>query len=134
MGNPFNCEHVNIQKVFLFQDDQISNARPLSINFNSWNVMDGYLRLARATNTHYANSGTLINLDDYKKGGYTSQAYDLSSSQCDEQFNDLKQRGSLKLEAEFANNLQRLFALCIYLQFDSDIIINEVGEVITKFD
>ena len=50
--------------------------------------MDGYWSLAQATNTRYANSGTLITLDDYKKGGYTLWAYDLSPSQCDEQFND----------------------------------------------
>ena len=133
-GNPFNWEHVNVQKVSLFRDGQIVNARPLSVDFGSGNVMDGYWSLARATNTRYANSGTLITLDDYKNGGYALWAYDLSPSQCDEQFDDPKQRGSLTLEVEFANNLPRPYALCVYLQFDSDIIINEVKQVITIFD
>ena len=130
-GNSFNWEHVNIQKVSLFCDGQIINARPLSADFRSGNVMDGYSSLARATNTCYANSGTLITLDDYKKSGYALWAYDLSPSQCDEQFNDPKQRGSLTLEVKFAYNLPRPYALCVYLKFDSDI---EVGEVITIFD
>ena len=66
-GNPFNWEHANIQKVSLFLDVQMINARPLSVDFGRGSVMDGYWSLARATNTRYANSGTLITLDDYKK-------------------------------------------------------------------
>ena len=88
----------------------------------------------RATNTRYANAGPLITFDEYKKGGYALWAYDLSPSQCDEQFNDPKQEGSLTLEVEFANNTTVPLVLCVYLQFDSDIIMNEVGEVITMFD
>ena len=133
-GNPFNWAHVNVQKVSLFRDGQIVNARPLSVDFGSGDVMDGYWSLMRATNTRYANAGPLITLDEYKKGGYALWAYDLSPSQCDEQFNDPKQRGNLTLEVEFGNNTTAPLVLCVYLQFDSDIIINEVGEVITMFD
>ena len=133
-GNPFNWAHVNVQKVSLLRDGQIINNRPLSVDFASGNVMDGYWSLMRATNTRYANAGPLITFDEYKKGGYALWAYDLSPSHCDEQFNDPKQRGSLTLEVEFANNTTAPLVLCVYLQFDSDIIINEVGEVITMFD
>ena len=133
-GNPFNWAHVNVQKVSLLRDGQIINNRPLSVDFASGNVMDGYWSLMRATNTRYANAGPLITFDEYKKGGYALWAYDLSPSQCDEQFNDPKQEGSLTLEVEFANNTTAPLVLCVYLQFDSDIIINEVGEVITMFD
>ena len=133
-ANPFNWAHVNVQKVSLFRDGQIVNARPLSVDFGSGDVMDGYWSLMRATNTRYANAGPLIKLDEYKKGGYALWAYDLSPSQCDEQFNDPKQRGNLTLEVEFGNNTTTPLVLCVYLQFDSDIIINEVGGVITMFD
>ena len=57
---------MNIQKVSLFRDGQIINARPLSVDFGSGNVMDGYWSLAQATNTRYANSGTLITLGDLR--------------------------------------------------------------------
>ena len=87
-----------------------------------------------ATNTQYANEGPHIEVDKYQKGGYALWAYDILPSQCDEQFNDPKQRGNLTLEVEFGNNTTAPLVLCVYLQFDSDIIINEVGEVITMFD
>lgn len=96
--------------------------------------MDGYWSLAWATNTRYANADPLIELDEYKKGGYTLWAYNQSPSQCDEQFNDPKQLGNLTLEVEFSNNITIPLVLCVYLQFDSGIIINDVGGLITMFD
>ena len=53
-------------------------------------------------------------------------AYNLSPSQCDEQFIDPKQRGNLTLEVEFANNIASPLV--------SDIIIDKVGKVLTMFD
>ena len=50
--------------------------------------------------------------------------YDLSPSQFDEQFMNPKQRRNLTLEVEFANNIASPLVLCVYQQFDSDIIIN----------
>ena len=126
--------HADVEKVSLLRDGQIIDGRPLSTDFANGDVIDGFWSLARATNTRYANAGTLVELDDYKKGGYTLWAYDLSPSQCDDQFNDPKQRGGLSLEIEFAKNLTTPLVLCVYLQFDSEIIINETGAVITMYD
>lgn len=132
--NPFHWVHADVEKVSLLRDGQIIDGRPLSTDFANGDVIDGFWSLARATNTRYANAGTLVELDDYKKGGYTLWAYDLSPSQCDDQFNDPKQRGGLSLEIEFAKNLTTPLVLCVYLQFDSEIIINETGAVITMYD
>ena len=60
--------------------------------------------------------------------------YDLLPSKSDGQFIDPKQRGSLSLEIEFAKNLTAPLVLCVYLQFDSEIVINEVGAVTTMYD
>ena len=45
-GNPFNWAHVKTQKVSLFSDGQILNARPLIVDFERRNVMAGYWSLA----------------------------------------------------------------------------------------
>ena len=96
--------------------------------------MDGYWSLLRATNTRYANAGGLIELDDYKKGGYVLWAYDLSQSQCDEQYIDPKRNGGLSLVIKFAKNIAEPLTLCVFLQFDSEIIINETGAVVLMYD
>ena len=132
--NPFNWVHADVKKVSLLRDGQIIDGRPLSTDFANGDVTDGFWSLSRATNTRFANAGTLIELEDYKKGGYTLWAYDLSPSQSDGQFIDPKQSGSLSLEIEFAKNLTAPLVLCVYLQFDSEIIINEVGAVTTMYD
>ena len=132
--NPFHFTHANARKVSLFRDGQVVNGRPLEMNFENGNVMDGYWSLLRATNTRYANAGGLIELDDYKKGGYVLWAYDLSQSQCDEQYIDPKRNGGLSLEIEFAKNIAEPLTLCVFLQFDSEIIINETGAVVLMYD
>lgn len=131
--NPFNWDHFNVSKVSLFRDGQIVDGRPLSFDFANDQYMDGFWSTTRATNNRYFNEGTLIQLTDYK-GGYTLWTYDITPSQCDEQFNDPKQRGALTVEFEFSEHIPHPLTLCVYLQFDSEIIINEAGSVITTFD
>ena len=131
--NPFNFVHANVQKVTLLKDGQPVDGRSLSVDFANGNVMDGFWSLARATNTRYANAGTMIELDEYK-GGYALWAYDLSPTQCDEEFVDPKRRGQLTLELEFSQNLAAPLILCAYFQFDNEIGINESGQTLIYFD
>ena len=132
--NPFNFTHSKVEKVQLYRDGQPINSRPISTDFESGDVMDGFWGLARATNTRYSNGGTLITLEDYKLGGYVLWAYDLSPSQCDEEFIDPRREGKLTLEIEFAENVTKALSICIYMQFDAEIKINEVGKTILMYD
>ena len=128
--NPFNWVHANLRKVTLLRDHQIVDSRGIDVNFTTGDVMGGFWNLYRATNMRYANAGMLINMDDYKKGGYALWAFDLSPSQCDEQFNDPTRSGKLTLELEFEKERDTALGLCVYLQFNSEIIINEANQVI----
>ena len=85
----------------------LSTLDPLRLILKKGDVMQGYWSLHRATNTRYTNGGTLIELSDYKLGGYALWGYDLSPSQCDEQFIDPKRHGKLQLEVEFAKNIPK---------------------------
>ena len=95
--------------------------------------MAGFWNLYRATNMRYANAGMLINMDDYKKGGYALWAFDLSPSQCDEQFNDPTRRGKLSLELEFEKERDNALGLCVYLQFNSEIVLNKAKQAVKIF-
>ena len=77
-----------MEKVQLNLDGQPVDSRAISTDFASGDVMEGYWGLTRVTSTRYSNGGTLITIDDYKFGGYVLWAYDLSPSQCDEEFID----------------------------------------------
>lgn len=131
--NPFNFHHFDASKVSLFLNSQVVDGRSLSFDFDNDQYIDGFWSIARAANHRFYNEGAVIERTDYK-GGYTLWAYDLTPSQCDEQFNDPKKRGSLTVEFEFAEDIPTALTLCVYLQFDSEILINEAGSVITLFD
>ena len=131
--NPLNFQHFDVSKVSLFLNGQIVDGRPLSFDFANNDYIDGFWGLTRAANHRYFNNGTLITRKDYKNG-YTFWAYDLTPSQCDEQFNDPKKRGTLTVEFEFAKNIPTPLTLCVYLQFDSEILINKGGSVVTLYE
>ena len=131
--NPLNFQHFDVSKVSLFLNGQIVDGRPLSFDFANNGYIDGFWGLTRAANHRYFNNGTLITRKDYKNG-YTFWAYDLTPSQCDEQFNDPKKRGTLTVEFEFAKNIPTPLTLCVYLQFDSEILINKGGSVVTLYE
>ena len=132
--NPFNFTHSKVEKVQLNLGGLPVDSRPISTDFVSGDVMEGYWGLARATNTRYSNGGTLITMEDYKLGGYVLWAYDLSPSQCDEEFIDPRREGNLALIIDFAENVKKALSICIYMQFDSEIKINEVGKTILMYD
>ena len=132
--NPFNFTHSKVEKVQLNLDGLQVDSRAISTDFVSGDVMEGYWGLARATNTRYSNGGTLITMEDYKLGGYVLWAYDLSPSQCDEEFIDPRREGNLALIIDFAENVKKALSICIYMQFDSEIKINEVGKTILMYD
>ena len=132
--NPFNFDHVHVKRFSLFHDGQLVNTRPIETDFEKGDVMQGYWSLHRATNTRHTNGGTLIELSDYKLGGYALWGYDLSPSQCDEQFIDPKRHGKLQLEVEFAKNIPKALSLCVYLQFDGEIKIDSMRNTFTLFN
>ena len=55
--NPFNFTHSKVEKVQLYRDGQPIDSRPISTNFVSGDVMEGYWGLARATNTYIQTEG-----------------------------------------------------------------------------
>lgn len=131
--NPFNWVHANLRRVTLLLDNIIVDSRAIEVDFTTGDVMGGFWNLYRATNKRYSNTGMLIDIDDYKKGGYAFWAFDLSPSQCDEQFNDPPRNGTLSLELEFERDRAEALGVCVYLQFNSEIVLNESRKVIKMY-
>ena len=73
-------------------------------------------------------------MEEYKLGGYVFLAYNLSPSQCDEEFIDPRREGKLTLEIDFAEDVKKALSICIYMQFDAEIKINEFGKTILMYD
>ena len=130
--NPFNFHHYDVSELSLKKNGQVVNGRPLTFDFDNDQYTDGYWSLHRAMDQRFRDEGSQIERIDYK-GGYTLFAFDLSPSQCGDQFIDPKTKGKVTLELKFAKNIPHTLTLCVYLQFDNELQINEAGEVITLF-
>ena len=130
--NPFNYQNFDVSNVCLRENGQVIDGRALSLDFDNNQYVDGFWSLQRALDQRFRDEGSQISRTDYKNG-YALYAFDLSPSQCTDQFIDPAKRGKLTLELQFAKPIPKTLTLCVYLQFEASIIINEVREVFTKF-
>ena len=74
----------------------------------------------------------MIGYDDFAKG-FAMFAFDLSPSLCDGQYIDPPCNGDVSLALTFMKNIAEPLTLCVYLQYDSKIVINTAKEVTTFF-
>ena len=114
------------------ENGQVIDGRPLALDYDNEQYLDGYWSLQRALDQRFRDEGSNIRRTDHK-GGYALYAFDLSPSQCTDQFVDPVKKGKLTLELQFAKPIPKTLTLCVYLQFEAAIVINDVREVVTKF-
>ena len=131
--NPFNYQNFDVSNVCLRENGQVIDGRPLSLDYDNEQYVDGYWSLQRALDQRFRDEGSQISRTDYKSG-YALYAFDLSPSQCTDQFVDPTKKGKLTLELQFAKPIPKTLTLCVYLQFEASVIIDEYREVVTKFN
>ena len=131
--NPFNFHHYDVSEMTLKINGQVVDGRPLYLNFDNDVYNDGYWSLCRAMDQRFRDEGMQVSRE-YYKGGYALYAYDTSASHCNDQYKDTNRTGSVSVELKFARQVPHTLTLCVYLQFDSEIQINEAREVITFFN
>ena len=90
--NPFNFHHYHVSELSLKKNGQVVNGRPLTFDFDNDQNTDGYWSLHRAMDQRFRDEGSHIERI-YYKGGYTLFAFDLSPSQCGDQFIIQRQKG-----------------------------------------
>ena len=131
---PSDGEHplAGVAIELLNENGQVIDGRPLSLDYDNEQYVDGYWSLQRALDQRFRDEGSQISRTDYKSR-YALYAFDLSPSQCTDKFVDPTKKGKLTLELQFAKTIPKTLTLCVYLQFEASVIINEYREVVTKF-
>ena len=131
--NPFHFEHFNVSDVDFRVNGSTLNGYPLKMNFKENMYNDGYWSLFRTMDQRYRDEGCLVSREEYK-GGYTFFAFDISPSQCGDDFVDPAQHGTLSLKLVFAEKTKEALTICVYLQFENDkIVLNELGDPVTYY-
>ena len=131
--NPFNFQHFNVSDIDLRKNGNTVNGYPLKFNFKVDHYNDGYWSLCRAMDKRFRDEGFLISRKDYK-GGYALYAFDISPSQCGDDFVDPTQTGHIDINITFSEKTKESLTLCVYMQFDNDkIVIDKFGHVTTYY-
>ena len=131
--NPFNFQHFNVREMDLRKNGNTVDGYPLKFNFAQDHYNDGYWSLCRAMDKRYRDEGFQISRKDYK-GGYALYAFDISPSQCGDDFVDPTQTGRIDVNITFSEVTKDSLTLCVYMQFDNDkIVIDKLGHVITHY-
>ena len=128
--NPFNFQHFNVSSIHFKINGQMVNGEALKMNYANDDVAQGFWSLMRMKKI--LDEGIHLERKDYKDG-FALYAYDLSVSECDDQYRDKKRDGVGEIEFFFSVATPHNLTLCCYFQYDSEIRVNEAGVVIPLF-
>lgn len=131
--NPFDFKHFNVSKLEVSLDGKTIHNKAFQPDFENGECMRSYMSLYQATGALGQNRSMGITLTEYKNG-YTLWGFDLTADQgCEEgQLHPIK-TGNLRIDLQFAQALPTVVNVIVYAEFDNQIEINGLREVIKDY-
>ena len=131
--NPFRFQHFNLSKLDVSCNGHSIHNRPFEPNFEEGLYLKSYLSLYQAVSAFGLNKSFDIAKEDYN-GGYCMWGYDLTADQGSEegQLHPIK-TGSLRIELQFAQALATVINVIVFAEFDNQIEINSLREIVTDY-
>lgn len=122
--NPFNFEDFGINYMQLYTDGEPVLAKPLRLNVNEGNYLDGFELLSRAFDKCDGEKSSIIKREDWSRG-YSLFSFDLTPDYDGEDHYPLIKHGNLRLEMSFAAALAQTVNVIVYAEFDNIVEISE---------
>ena len=131
--NPFYFQHFNLSKLEVSCNGHSVHNRPFEPNFEQKLYLKSYLSMHQAVSALAQNKSFNITKEEYAKG-YCLWGYDLTPDQGSEegQLHPIK-TGNLRIELQFAVPLPHVINVLVYAEFDNQIEVNSLREVITDY-
>ena len=120
--NPYNFQHFNLNHLQMYVDGEPVRNQPLRPDVASGRYLQCYETLFRGLNRLDGEKGCIIKRSDWDKG-YALFAFDLTSDMDTDDHYALIKHGNLRLDIEFANNLETSINILVYAEFDNVIEI-----------
>lgn len=132
-SNPFDFQHFNLSKLEVSVDGRTIQNKPFQPNFQTGECLRSYASLFQAMGSLGQNQSMGLTMDQYKNG-YTLWGFDLTADQGSEgsHLHPIKS-GNLRLELQFAQALAAVINVLVFAEFDNQIEINGLREVITDY-
>lgn len=131
--NPFNFQPYNLSKLDVNCNGHSIYNRPFEPNFTEGVYLKSYLSLHQALGSLGLNKSFDITKEDFI-GGFCLWGFDLTPDQGSEetQMHPIK-TGNLRLELQFANPLPKVINVIVFAEYDNQITINSLREVILDY-
>ena len=131
--NPFRFLHFNLCKLNVSCNGHSIHNRPFEPDFEHGLFLKSYLSLHQAVSAIGANKSFDITKDEFE-AGYALWGYDLTPDQGSEEgrLHPIK-TGNLRIELQFAQVLARVINVIVFAEFDNQIEINGLREIITDY-
>ena len=132
-SNPFNFSHFNVRKIAVSCNGHSIHGKPFEPDFTNGLTLRSYLSLFNATKSIGADKSFGITKEEYD-AGFALWGFDLTADQGSEegQLHPIK-TGGLRIELQFGSNLARVINVIVFAEFDNQIEINSLREVITDY-
>ena len=132
-SNPFDFQPFNLNKLEVSIDGKSIHNKPFEPDFATGECLTSYMSLFQATGALGRDRSMGITYDEYKNG-YTLWALDLTADQGSEEchLHPIK-TGNLRFDLQFGANLTEAINVIVFAEFDNQIEINSLREVITDY-
>ena len=130
--NPFNLKKFSISSVGVFVNGESLPAKPLKLNFEQSDFLDGYRSLFTCTGKINRDEGVGISISDYAHG-YTLFGFDLTPAFCNGAHQEIIKKGNVRIVLDFSTPLTRTITLVAYCDYDNIITVDKTRNVLTDF-
>lgn len=131
--NPFEFQHFKLSKLDVSCNGHSVHNRPFEPNFEAGLYLKSYLSMYQAVSAVGQNKSFDVSKEEYANG-YCMWGYDLTPDQGSEegQLHPIK-TGNLRIELQFAEALAQVINVLVFAEFDNQIEINSLREIITDY-
>ena len=129
---PFNFKHYNIKEVDLRIDGVSKPILPLTPDFKGGKCLREYMSLLENMNILGKDAYLPFTYEDYLAGGYTFFAWNLTPDY-QGQAQDPTKRSNIRLCLKFAEATTTAINVMLYAVFDSTVMIDGSGNVLTDY-
>ena len=113
--NPFHAKNNAINFHAVYVDGRQIPSKPFQPNFEDDLFVRSYMSLFSSTGKMWQDEGNVLTRSDYRHG-YTFFGFDLTPDQCDGPCFHLVQKGNLRIELHFRNELLNTVNVVVYAE------------------
>lgn len=130
--NPFDFHHYNVSNIQVSSDSH-HNLRPIKMNFDADEYLEGYLSLIQSSNINNLDSGNFIKRDEYSNG-YFIVGIDLTEDlEASADHLNLLRTGSLRIDLQFSKILKESICVLIYAEFQNEICVDKHKNILLDY-